>query len=349
MPEVGEAGQLRLRAATVTIVGAGGLGSPVAMYLAAAGVGALRIVDDDVVDVSNLQRQLLHTDAGIGSPKVESAAQRLAQVNPHVHVDARRERLAPANARALLGSCDVVVDGSDNLDARYAISDACVALGIPLVHASLHRFHGQATVLATHDAPCYRCLFPVPPPPETVPGCAEAGVLGVLPGLLGSIQATEALKLLLGVGTPLRGRLLLVDALAMTFRTVQVGRDPGCRTCGERATRAPALPARHPEAVPELTPRELASRWTAEESLILLDVREPHEWARDRIPGARLLPLGTVREALPSLPRDVDIVVHCAVGVRSAAAVRMLRDAGFTRVWNLAGGIARWRAEVEPG
>jgi len=362
IPQVGLDGQRRLKAARVLLVGAGGLGSPAALYLAAAGVGSLTIVDHDRVDRSNLQRQLLHGEADVGRRKVESARDRLRDVNPHVAVAVHATRLTAANALEFVRGHDLVLDGSDNFATRYLVNDACVLAGVPNVYASVQRFEGQASVFAAPEGPCYRCLFPEPPPPDLVPNCAEAGVLGVLPGLLGTIQATEALKLLLGVGEPLVGRLLLVDALAMRLRTIAIPRNPSCPACGTRELRAlvdydawcagagGASAAGQPveERVEEIAPAQLAARLKADAALVLLDVREPNEWALARIPGARLVPLGTLDAALATLDPRADVVVHCQSGVRSALAARRLRAAGFTRVRSLTGGIARWRAEVGP-
>ena len=359
LPEVGTDGQRRLKGARVLLVGAGGLGSPAALYLCAAGVGQLTIVDPDVVDASNLQRQVLHGTAALGRPKVDSGRERLGDLNPHVRVEGVRARFDPDNALELTRAHDLVVDGTDNFATRYLVNDACVLAGRPNVHASIFRFEGQASVFATEGGPCYRCLYPEPPPAGAVPSCAEAGVLGVLPGLLGVIQAAEAVKLLLGVGEPLVGRLLLVDALAMTFRTLRFARDPACPACGER--RFTELPEPFAEGcaiagpaggaadeVAELTPLELAERLRAGPPLELVDVREASEWAIARIEGARLLPLSGFEAAPAALPRDRDLVLYCHAGVRSAAAARRLQAAGFTRVWSLAGGIARWSAEVDP-
>jgi adenylyltransferase/sulfurtransferase len=354
LPEVGTEGQRRLKAARVLLVGVGGLGSPAALYLAAASVGHLTLVDPDRVEASNLQRQVLHGSAALGIPKVESGRARLHDLNPHVRVEGVRAGLDRGNALELVGAHDLTVDGTDNFATRYLVNDACVLSGRPNVHASVFRFEGQASVFAAPGGPCYRCLFPEPPPPGAVPSCAEAGVLGVLPGLLGLVQATEALKLLLGVGEPLVGRLLLFDALAMSFRTLRFERDPACPACGSRTlTELPdyqawcgLVPAG--EEVQELTPPELAARLRTGPRLDLVDVREPPEWALARIEGARLAPLSAFEEAVPGFPRDRDIVLYCHAGVRSVTAARRLQAAGYTRVWSLAGGIARWSAEVDP-
>ena len=359
IPDVGLTGQRRLKNSRVLLVGAGGLGSPLGLYLAAAGVGTLGLVDFDVVDLTNLQRQVLHGTKDVGRPKLASATERIRDVNPHVHVEPFETRLTSANALDILRDFDVVVDGTDNFPTRYLTNDACVLLGKPNVYGSIFRFEGQASVFATADGPCYRCLFPEPPPPGLVPSCAEGGVLGVLPGLIGTIQATETIKLLLGIGEPLIGRLLLVDALSTRFRTVNLRRDPACPACGTREIRElvdyeefcgvrAAEAQLLADAVPEITPVELATRLARGDDVDVIDVREPHEWEIARIPGARLIPLATVPEALPTLDKTRDIVVHCKGGVRSAKAVRQLRAAGFSRVWNLAGGITRWSDDVDP-
>ena len=354
---VGPAGQRRLKQSRVLVVGAGGLGSPVALYLAAAGVGTLGIADFDVVDVTNLQRQVIHGTADVGRPKLESARDRIGEINPHVAVEPHALRLTSANALEVVREYDVVVDGTDNFPTRYLLNDACVLTGKPNVYGSIFRFDGQASVLCTPDGPCYRCLYREPPPPGMVPSCAEGGVLGVLPGLVGTLQATEAIKLILGIGEPLVGRLLLVDALAAQQRTVKIRKDPTCPACGTRELTALidyeefcGLKNPSPDESPilEITPSELAAKISRKDDFIFLDVREPHEHAIAKIPGARLVPLALVGEAIPTFPRDRDIVVHCRSGARSAKAVRQLQSAGFTRVWNVAGGILRWSDDVDP-
>jgi len=359
IPDVGIDGQKRLKAARVLLVGAGGLGSPLALYLAAAGVGHIGIVDFDVVDVTNLQRQILHGTKDIGRAKVASARERIADINPFVELTTYETALTSKNALGIIEKYDLVVDGTDNFPTRYLVNDACVMLGKPNVYGSVFRFEGQASVFSTKDGPCYRCLFPEPPPPGTVPSCAEGGVLGVLPGLIGTIQATEAIKLILGIGEPLVGRLLLVDALGAQFRTVKVRKNPACPACGtheitelidydEFCGMKPEAGSRKPEdTMPEITPLELAERLRAGD-IDLIDVREPHEWDIAHIPGARLIPLGNLPAAVPSLDRTRDIVVQCRSGVRSGRAVRLLQAAGFTRVRNLAGGILRWSDDVDP-
>jgi adenylyltransferase/sulfurtransferase len=354
LPEVGESGQLRLKRARVLIVGAGGLGSPAALYLAAAGVGHLGLVDFDRVEASNLQRQVLYGSGDVGRPKLEAARDRLLDLNPHVTVELNAVRLDRSNALQLVGAHDLVLDGTDNFATRYLVNDACVLAGRPNVYASISRFDGQASVFATTDGPCYRCLHPEPPPPGLVPSCAEGGVLGVLPGLLGVIQATEALKLLLGVGEPLIGRLLLVDALGMRFQSLKLRRDPACPACGTRTLReladyeafcaGPAAAAR--PALGEYTPRQLQALLASGEPVALVDVRELAEWNVVRLPGARLAPLSELEAHLASLPRDRDLVLYCKAGVRSVTAARRLQAAGFTRLWHLAGGLTRWVAEL---
>ena len=358
LPDVGVEGQQRIKAARVLLVGAGGLGSPAALYLAAAGVGMLGLVDFDVVDISNLQRQVVHGTSGVGRSKLESARARLHDLNPHVHVETYETRLTSANALDILGGYDIVVDGTDNFATRYLTNDACVLLGKPNVYGSIFRFDGQASVFATPDGPCYRCLFPTPPPPGQVPSCEEGGVLGVLPGLVGTIQATETLKLIVGAGETLVGRLLLIDALRMRFHTVQIHRDPTCPACGTReitslidydeycGTAAKTPTITQAESV-DLTPNELAQRLADQDDFALIDVREPYEWEIGRIPGARLIPLGTLRHAMGSLDTAREVVVYCRSGVRSADAARLLRAAGF-RALNLTGGILRWSDDVDP-
>lgn len=358
LPEVGVAGQLALRRGRVLLVGAGGLGSPAALYLAAAGVGTLGLVDFDTVDLSNLQRQVLHGTRDIGRPKLDSARDRIADVNPGVHVESFPVRLTADNALRILDGFDVVVDGTDNFATRYLVNDACVLRGLPNVYGSIFRFDGQASVFAAPHGPCYRCLYREPPPEGLVPSCAEGGVLGVLPGLVGTIQATEAIKLLTGAGTTLIGRLLLVDALHWRQRTVRVAPDPRCPACGTREIRdladsvaacatGPAIDAVL-APLPEIEPATLHARRAAGHDILLLDVREPHEWAIARIEGARLIPLASLDSRLGELSRDREIVVHCKGGGRSAQAVRRLRAAGFRNVANLAGGIQRWSRDVDP-
>jgi sulfur-carrier protein adenylyltransferase/sulfurtransferase len=368
LAEVGEDGQRRLKGARVLCVGAGGLGSPVALYLAAAGVGHLGLVDFDVVDASNLQRQLLHGTADVGRRKTESARDRLGDLNPHVHVETYDTALTSANAMEILGGYDVVVDGTDNFQTRYLTNDACVLLGVPNVYGSVLKFEGQASVFATPDGPCYRCLFREPPPAGMVPGCAEGGVLGVLPGMIGTIQATETIKLLLGVGQTLAGRLLLVDALRMQFRTIELRRDPECPACGTREIRElidyeefcgmkrtaaaapepaePAGPARG--EVGRMTPAVLAARLGAAGAPLVIDVREPYELRVAALAGADPVPLGRFAAAAVSFDPEREVVLVCHHGMRSLQAASFLASQGFRRVWNLEGGIDRWSREVDP-
>ena len=351
LPELGPDGQRRLKAARILLVGVGGLGSPAALYLAAAGVGHLTLVDFDAVDVTNLQRQVLHGTKDVGRPKVESARDRLHDLNPHVSVDAVATRVSPGNVLALVRDHDLVLDGSDSFSTRYLVNDACVLAGRPNVHASIFRFEGQATVLSTAGGPCYRCIFPSPPGPGEVPSCSEAGVLGVLPGLLGTIQATEAIKLVTGIGEPLVGRLLLVDALSMSFRTLRVARDPRCPACGTgeiRELREETVACPPVEAIPEMSPADLAARMLGTDPPLLVDVREAHEWQVARIPGAHHAPLSRLDAGLPGLDPARELVLYCSAGVRSQQAGRRLRAAGFTRVWSLAGGLHRYATDVDP-
>jgi adenylyltransferase/sulfurtransferase len=357
MPEVTIEGQRRLKRSSALLVGAGGLGSPAALYLAAAGVGRIGIVDFDVVDESNLQRQILHDTTWVGRSKLESARARLSALNPHVRVDPHPTALTRDNALEILAGYDVVVDGTDNFETRYLTNDACFFLKKPNVYGSIFRFEGQASVFWPDRGPCYRCLYPEPPPPGLVPSCAEGGVLGILPGVIGGIQATEAIKILLGVGEPLVGRLLLYDALAMRFDELKLRRDPECPLCSPRATihELQDYPAfcgtgrgEDAEAVEEIGAGELKSRLDAGEPLEILDVREPHEWAICRIPGARLVPLGSLAERMHELDSTRTYVLQCRSGVRSAKAIGVLRQAGFRRLLNLRGGVLAWAREVDP-
>ncbi len=363
LPEVGVAGQERLAAGSVLLVGLGGLGSPAALYLAAAGVGRLGLADFDVVDRSNLQRQILYAEADIGRSKLAAAAARLRAANSEVELVLHEGRVGRGNARDLVGGYDVVVDGSDNFPTRYLVHDACYFTGRPYVYGSIFRFEGQASVFARDRGPCYRCLFPEPPPPGSVPSCAEAGVLGVLPGIVGSIQANEALKLLLGTGEPLVGRLLLFDALAMRFRELKLKRDTRCPLCGDRPTQldlieyddACALPPNGPgasaalEAAFEIGPAEVARRAAAGEEFTLLDVRLEHELLLARLPRALWIPLHELPQRLHEIPRDRPVFALCHSGIRSAAATTLLRQQGHASARNLAGGIDAWSREVDPG
>ncbi|MDP9204718.1 MAG: molybdopterin-synthase adenylyltransferase MoeB [Gemmatimonadota bacterium] len=358
LPQVGEGGQRTLKKSRVLLVGAGGLGSPVALYLSAAGVGTLGLVDFDSVDLSNLQRQILHGSAGIGSRKIDSARDRLHDINPNVHVETYGTRLTASNAMEIGRDYDLIVDGTDNFATRYLVNDASVLLGIPNVYGSVYRFEGQASVFGTLDGPCYRCLFREPPPPDLIPSCAEAGVLGVVPGLVGTIQATEAIKILLGLGETLVGKLLLIDAMTMGFRTLEIRRDPECPACGTReitelldydelcgdAARAETTPT----AVTEILPSQLAQRLQRGEKLEIIDVREPYEWQIAHIPGARLVPLDRIAEEIPRLDKRRETILYCKVGGRSMRAAEQLANAGVTEVRNLAGGILRWIDDVDP-
>ena len=356
IPEVGLEGQERLKRGSVLLIGTGGLGSPAAMYLAAAGVGRLGLADPDVVDVSNLQRQVLHGESWIGKPKLESAVARLREINPHVTVEAHPVRFTPENALEIARGYDVLLDGCDNFPTRFLTNDTAFLLGKPLVHGAIHRFEGQMTVFAPHlGGPCYRCLLPTLPPPGAVPSCAEAGVLGVLPGIIGSLQAMEAIKLLLEIGEPPLGRLVCYDALRSSFRTLRLNRDPHCRLCGDDPairdvanpeTTASATCSLSNTTMDTITTTELRTRLATGFDGLLIDVREPHEHAVSNIPGARLIPLGTLPDHLAELPRDREILVHCKMGGRSARAVQFLLDNGFTQVRNVSGGIDAWLAEA---
>ena len=355
LPEVGDQGQRRLKAARVLVVGAGGLGSPLAMYLAAAGVGHLGIVDFDVVDVSNLQRQILHGTKDVGRAKVDSARDHLRDLNPCISVETYAARFSVANARTLVVGYDLVVDGTDNFASRYLINDACVLLGRPNVHGSIYRFEGQVSVFAAKGGPCYRCLYPEPPPPGVVPSCAEAGVLGVLPGIIGAIQAAESIKLLLGIGSPLVGRLLAFDALAMRFRELTLHRDSGCPICGDVPTitdlveSVGACPASTSVPLDGEVDAATLQGWLATgRDLQLIDVREPFEFQAGALPGAILIPLGEIHERGTEIDPRRETVVYCRVGVRSAHAIARLREDGHTgRLLNLQGGIMAYRRVAE--
>jgi sulfur-carrier protein adenylyltransferase/sulfurtransferase len=364
MPEVGVDGQRKLKAAKVLCIGAGGLGSPAALYLAAAGVGRLGIVDFDAVDVSNLQRQVLHSTADIGRPKLTSAKEKLHALNPEIQIDTFETALTSENALRLFEPYDVILDGTDNFPTRYLVNDACVLLGKPNAYGSIFRFEGQASVFATKEGPCYRCLYPEPPPPGLVPSCAEGGVLGVLPGLIGVIQATEAIKLILGVGEPLIGRFLIYDALRMRFRELKLKKDPDCPVCGTHPTvtklidyeqfcgvmpAAPEQPAVSENANPlEITAVELKQRLDRGDKLRIVDVREPNEYQINRIPGSELIPLGDIPKRYGELNPEEEIVVQCKMGGRSAKAADFLRSVGFKHVLNLKGGILDWVDKVDP-
>jgi len=360
IPEVGAEGQLKLKRAKVLLVGAGGLGSPVGLYLAAAGVGRIGIVDFDVVDASNLQRQVIHGTSDLGRKKLDSAEETLRDINPHVQVDRFETALTSENALQILRDYDLVVDGTDNFPTRYLVNDACVLLGKPNVYGSIFRFEGQATVFAYPGGPCYRCLYPEPPPPGLVPSCAEGGVLGVLPGLVGLIQATETVKLILGVGQPLVGRLLLYDALGMRFRELKIRRDAECPVCGERPTIRELIDyhqfcgvpragsAAEEPAGPDIDVLQLKAKLDRGDRFLLLDVREPHEHQLCRLPGAVLIPMREVPKRLEELDRNQEIVVYCRSGARSAKIAQLLRASGFPVVRNLTGGILAWSDKVDP-
>jgi adenylyltransferase/sulfurtransferase len=360
MPEVTMEGQKKLKAARVLCVGTGGLGSPLALYLAAAGVGTLGLVDFDVVDYTNLQRQVLHYTSDVGRLKLDSAIDKLKAINPFVEIERFDTYLNSTNALEIFSGFDIIADGTDNFATRYLVNDACVLSGKPNVYASIFRFEGQASIFGAEAGPCYRCLYPEPPPPGLVPSCAEGGVLGVLPGLLGIIQATEVIKLILGAGEPLIGRLVLVDALAMRFREMKVRKDPECPVCGANPTvkelidynqfcgiRGEESEAPVSAKIPEIQPEEFKRRLDAGEDLFVLDVREPHEYQICSIRGY-LIPLGDLPKRVHELDSSREIVVHCKSGARSAKAVDFLRQSGFKRVSNLAGGIMAWADRVDP-
>jgi molybdopterin/thiamine biosynthesis adenylyltransferase/rhodanese-related sulfurtransferase len=363
MPEVGVDGQRRLKAGSVLCIGAGGLGSPAAMYLAAAGVGRIGIVDFDVVDFSNLQRQVIHGTPDVGRSKLASAKDRLHALNPLITIDTYETALSSKNALDLFKPYDVILDGTDNFPTRYLVNDASVILGKPNAYGSIFRFEGQASVFATKNGPCYRCLYPEPPPPGLVPSCAEGGVLGVLPGVIGTIQATEAVKLIMGIGEPLIGRFLIYDALRMKFRELKLRKDPDCPVCGTHPTVTELIdyeqfcgvvPAAEPAMTAnesndtEIDVRELKRKMDAKEDFFLLDVREPNEYQIGKIPGSTLIPLGEVPQRYQEIPKDREIVVHCKMGGRSAKAAAFLRQQGFKDVKNLKGGILDWSDKIDP-
>ena len=360
LPEVGMDGQLKLLSAKVLCIGAGGLGSPLTLYLAAAGVGRLGIVDFDVVDFTNLQRQVIHRTADVGKPKLASAQAAIHGINPNVEVVGYETRLTSQNALHLFEGYDIIVDGTDNFPTRYLVNDACVLLGKPNVYGSIFRFEGQASVFYARKGPCYRCLYPEPPPPGLVPSCAEGGVLGVLPGIVGCIQAMEAIKLIVARGQPLIGRLVLFDALSMKFRELKLRKDPECPVCGTHPTITRLIDyeqfcgirgEEHPAVmtgIPEITPREVKKMMDAKQPFVLIDVREPHEFQICRIPGSTLIPLGEVPKRMHELDSAQEIVVHCRSGQRSARAVELLIKAGFHKIHNLKGGILAWSDQVDP-
>jgi adenylyltransferase/sulfurtransferase len=365
LPEVGLEGQRKLKAARVLCVGAGGLGSPLALYLAAAGVGTLGLVDFDVVEASNLQRQILHSTRDIGRSKLDSAAEKLAALNPAVNVVKHETRLTSANALEILEHYDIVADGTDNFPTRYLVNDACVLLGKPNVYGAIFRFEGHASVFAAGEGPCYRCLYPEPPEPGLVPNCAEGGVLGILPGLIGVIQATEVIKLILGKGEPLIGRMLLVDALTMRFRELQLRRDPACPVCGKNpnvtrlidyqqfcgfaadATSNTSMETTLTNGIPQLTVNELKQRIDAGEDVYILDVREPYEYQIANL-GGKLIPLNGLPQRLAEIDRNCEVIVHCKLGGRSQLAAEFLHQAGYPKVVNLTGGILAWADQIDP-
>ena len=359
MPEVGMDGQLKLKQARVLCIGAGGLGAPLALYLAAAGVGTLGIVDFDVVDFTNLQRQVIHDTNDVGRLKLDSARDTIADINPNVEVIAHETRLTSENALDIFKDYDIVADGTDNFPTRYLVNDACVLLGKPNVYASIFRFEGQASVFYAKEGPCYRCLYPEPPPPGLVPSCAEGGVLGVLPGIMGSLQALETIKMILGKGRPLIGRLLLFDALNLKFRELKLHKNPDCPVCGKHPTITELIDYEQfcgirgeehvePTTVPEISPVEVKKWMDEQKPFVLVDVREPHEFQICRIPGSTLIPLGDVPKRMNELNSADEIVVHCRSGVRSAKAVELLMKSGFRKIHNLKGGVLAWSDQVDP-
>ena len=356
MPEVGMEGQLKLKNASIALIGTGGLGSPAALYLAAAGIGRIALVDFDTVDTSNLQRQIIHGTKDVGRKKLESARDSMHDINPHQQIDLYEEALTSENAMRVFKDYDIIVDGTDNFPTRYLVNDACVLSGKPNVYGSIFRFDGQATVFATENGPCYRCLYPEPPPPGLVPSCAEGGVLGILPGVIGVIQATETVKLILGIGDPLIGRLMLYDALAMRFRELKIRKSPDCPICGPNRTihqlidyhqfcGVPQQPVMNPS---EIEPQDVKAKQDRGDKFVLVDVREPHEVQIAKIPGAILIPLGDVPKRLSELDPEAEIVVHCKGGMRSAKAQGIMKEAGFKNVLNMKGGILAWSDKVDP-
>jgi molybdopterin/thiamine biosynthesis adenylyltransferase/rhodanese-related sulfurtransferase/molybdopterin converting factor small subunit len=359
MPEVGMEGQLKLKSAKVALIGTGGLGAPLGMYLAAAGIGRIGLVDFDVVDFTNLQRQVIHGTKDVGKKKLDSAAETMLDINPYVEIDRHETALTSENALGILKDYDIVVDGTDNFPTRYLVNDACVLLGKPNVYGSIFRFEGQATIFAYPGGPCYRCLYPEPPPPGLVPSCAEGGVLGILPGTVGLIQATETVKLILGIGEPLIGRLVLYDALAMRFRELKLRRNPECPVCGDHPTITKlidyqefcGIPNQVHEETPmngDIDPVEVKSKIDRGDHFVLIDVREPHEYQICNIPQAKLIPLGDLPKRVNELDSADEIIAHCKSGMRSAKAVDFLKQAGFKKVRNMKGGILAWSDKVDP-
>jgi len=360
MPEVGMEGQLKLKQAKVLCIGAGGLGSPLALYLGAAGVGKLGIVDFDVVDFTNLQRQVIHGTSDVGRTKLQSARDTLLEINPNVEIESFETRLSSDNALDIFREYDIVADGTDNFPTRYLVNDACVLLGKPNVYASIFRFEGQASIFYAEQGPCYRCLYPEPPPPGLVPSCAEGGVLGVLPGIMGCIQAMETIKFILGRGESLVGRLLLFDALGMKFRELKLRKNPDCPICGTHRTLTKLIDYEQfcgirgeehipmQTGIPEISAMDVKKKMDANEPFVLIDVREPHEYQICRIPGSKLIPLGEVPKRMHELDSADEIVVHCKSGMRSAKAVDFLMKSGFLKIHNLKGGILAWSDQVDP-
>ena len=360
IPDVGLQGQLKLKQSTALIIGAGGLGSPVALYLAAAGVGRIGIADSDVVDASNLQRQVLHGSAEMGQPKVESARRRMLDINPHITVDIYPEPFTAANARQIAAPYNVIVDCSDNFPTRYLSNDLCVLTGKANIYGAIYRFDGQASVFDARQGPCYRCLFPEPPPPGMTPTCSDGGVLGVLPGVIGALQATETLKVLLGIGETLVGRLLLFNALEMSFELIKLRKNPRCKVCGTSPSVSELIdyeafcgvPGREQPSADEegqISVAELAAKLQRGDGLVLVDVREPHELEISHLPDARLIPLGELPTRMAELDTSAQIVLFCRTGSRSGRALEMLRAAGYTQARHLAGGINAWAREIDPG
>ncbi len=364
MPEVGIQGQKKLKAASVLLIGTGGLGSPLALYLAAAGIGRIGLVDYDVVDETNLQRQIIHFTSDVGKSKLESAAGKLSDINPYLVIDKHNVPLTSANALEILKDYDVIIDGTDNFPTRYLVNDACVLLGKPNVYGSIFRFEGQLTVFYAKEGPCYRCLFPEPPPPGLVPSCAEGGVLGVLPGTIGTLQATEAIKLIIGIGKPLIGRMILYDGLDMTFDTIKLRKNPACPVCGEHPTLTHLIDYEQFCGVPahdrseykeqnalkqikSITVADLKAQLDAGSDLVILDVREPHELEISAIPGTLTIPKGQVVARSAEIPKDKEVVVMCKTGMRSRDSIIMLQNQGFTNLVNLKGGINAWAREVD--
>jgi molybdopterin/thiamine biosynthesis adenylyltransferase/rhodanese-related sulfurtransferase len=361
LPEVGMEGQLKLKAARVLLVGTGGLGAPLGLYLAAAGIGKIGLVDFDVVDFTNLQRQVIHFTKDVGRNKIDSASEKMQAINPHMEIVKHEVALSSENALDILKDYDLVVDGTDNFPTRYLVNDACVLLNKPNVYGSIFRFEGQATVFAYEGGPCYRCLYPEPPPPGLVPSCAEGGVLGILPGTVGLIQATEAVKLILGIGEPLVGRLLLFDALGMRFRELRLRKNPDCPICGEHRTITKLIDYQQFCGIPQQAPKqeekvsegeievtEVKQKLDRGDKFLLLDVREPHEYQIAKIPGSKLIPLGEVAKRLDELDPNADIVIHCKSGMRSAKACGILKANGFQHVRNMKGGILAWSSQIDP-